>query len=405
MIESVKKKIQLLPSQLQFIRSTKREVLFSGAMRAGKSRVLCYALVKQVLKNPNNTVLLCRRTLKSLKNTTLNTLLRGDNNDPVLPPGSYRHNKMEQFIDVKGGGRINYAGIDNIIKIRSMSLGAIGIDESIEFELEEYTELLGRLSLPAGTRQIYMATNPGVPGNWMHDRFFKNRKETDDMDVIISRTVDNFFLPNDYFETLKLMSESQYKRFALGEWVALENTIYPEFNRDKHIRIRGHGEFIKYMLGVDFGFTNPTAICLIGVDGDNNMHLVEELKRSKLLIGQIVELCEKYHRLEPTVIVDPSAPALIAEFEQAGYTVKKADNSVDSGIARFQNYLHQDKFSCDPSCVEFIKEIENYCYNKDGRPVKINDHLCDSIRYCCSDLVANNTAYQKPQIYFGEDEN
>jgi phage terminase large subunit len=402
MIENKPQNIALLPGQKQFIFSKAKEVLYSGAWRAGKSRVLCYALVKQVIKNPNNTVLLCRRTLESLRGTTLNTLLRGDNNDPVLPLGSYTWNKMEKYIQLNGGGRINYRGIDDVLKIRSMSLGAIGIDESIEFELEEYQELMGRLSLASGTRQIFMATNPGVPGCWMHDRFLKEPHPN--REVILSRTVDNFFLPPDYIEGLKELPETMYRRFALGEWVALENMIYSGFNRNKHLRHREYGEFVSYLLGVDFGFTNPCAIGLFGVDGDKNIHLIEEQKQSKLLIGEISERCQKYSSLKPVVIVDPSAPALIAELEKDGMNVIKADNSVPSGIARMQDYLHRGKFSAEPNCYEFIKEIENYVYDKKGDPVKVDDHEIDLTRYCLNYLVEESLNSKTFCLTLDEDE-
>jgi hypothetical protein len=70
-MNQLKFKQELLPSQERFINSTKKEILFSGAWRAGKSKILCFALLKQVIKNPHNTVLLCRKTLESLKSSTL----------------------------------------------------------------------------------------------------------------------------------------------------------------------------------------------------------------------------------------------------------------------------------------------------------------------------------------------
>ena len=398
MINKISKKINIpmLSSQLKFINSDKREVLFSGAWRAGKSRVLCYALVKQVIRNPNNTVLLCRKTLESLKGTTLNTLIRGDDNDPVLPQGSYYHNKQDKYIQLIGGGRIQYRGIDDILKIRSMSLGAIGIDEAIEFDEMDYLELLGRLSLKTGTRQIFLATNPGVPSNWIYQRFFKNADNN--KEAIISRTIDNIFLPPDYIKGLNDLPETMYKRFALGEWIALENTIYTQFDKKKHVRHRELGEFNSYMLGIDFGFTNPCALTLYGIDGDKNIHLIEEVKKSGLLIGEISKRAQKWYRLEPLTIVDPSAPALIAELESEGFNVKKADNAVDAGIARFQDYLNRNKFSIEPTCIEFLKEIEQYTYNKKGKPVKVDDHILDATRYVINELVESKFV-ETPKLY------
>lgn len=385
------------PKQLELINSNAKETLMSGAWGSSKSFALCLAILKEALVYPKSQILLCRKTFTSLKRSTLITLLYGDN--PIIPKGGYKYNKMDQKITINGNcSEIYLMGLDDIMKVRSMNLSFIAVDECSELDQNEWIELIGRLRSKDGSRRIMGATNPASPSHWLYNRFFIDTKPS--RRVIKSTSLENPYLPKDYIDSLKEMPKNLYDKFVMGEWIALENVIYSQFNRNKHLKSRGYGEFISYMLGVDFGFTCPAALSLLGVDGDNNIHLIEEQKESKLLIGEIVKLAERYHRLEPLVVVDPSAPALIAEFEKSGFNVKKADNSVDSGIARFQDYLHKRKFSSEPSCVEFIKEIENYIYNDDGKPVKVNDHILDSIRYCLNDLVAEETVYSnnKPVI-------
>lgn len=392
------KTFKLLPKQTLFVNSSSKETLMSGAWGSSKSFALCLGILKEATI-PNAQILLCRKTYTALKRSTLQTLLYGDN--PIIPRGAYKFNKIDQTITLNGLNSCIYLmGVDDIMKVRSMNLSFVAVDEASELDENEWIELMGRLRSEHGSRRIVGATNPASPSHWLYNRFFVNTKPS--RLAIKSTSLENPHLPKDYLDSLKEMPESLYNRFVLGEWIALENVIYSQFNRDKHLKHREHGEFNSYMLGVDFGFTCPCALTLLGVDGDSNIHLLEEQKESKLLIGKIVELAERYHKLEPIVIVDPSAPALIAEFEKNGFNVKKADNSVDSGIARFQNYLQKNKFSAEPSCLEFIKEIENYIYDKNGKPVKFNDHIMDSIRYCLNDLVEENISYSRPMLYSGE---
>ena len=292
-------------------------------------------------------------------------------------------------------------GLDDIMKVRSMNLSMVAVDEASELDLSDWMELIGRLRCVDGSRRIIAATNPEGPGHWLYKRFFieinKNRKS------IRTSTIENTHLPPDYIESLKTLPKQLYDKFVLGEWVNLENAVYGEFSRDIHIKTRTLGEFNKYYLGVDFGFTNPCALVFIGVDGDNNIHLIEEQKESKLLISKIVRLAERYRLYNPVVVVDPSAPALIAEFENEGFNVKKADNTIGDGIARMQNYIHLNKFSIDPTCLEFIKEVENYIYDDKGKPYKENDHLLDATRYCCNELVAKVVAPQCFTRIIGEE--
>jgi PBSX family phage terminase large subunit len=390
---------KLLPKQNEFLKSEVKETLMSGAWGSSKSYALCLAILKESAIN-GAQILLCRKNYTALRKSTLQTLLYGAN--PVLPPGSYKFNKVSQQITMNGSGAVIYLlGVEDIMKVRSMNLSFIAVDEVSELNESEWMELIGRLRCTVGSRRIVGATNPASPSHWLYDRFFTNTNKH--RKVIKSTSLDNPFLPQDYFDALNEMPLALYSRFVLGEWIALENVIYSQFDRNTHLKDRDFGEFTKYVLGVDFGFTNPCAMTFLGIDGDNNIHLIAEEKRTRLLMGDIVKLAEKYQEFEPLVIVDPSAPALIAEFEQAGYNVQKADNAVDSGIARVQNYLDQGKISIGSNCTEFIKEIENYIYDDKGKPVKTEDHLLDAMRYCVNEIVQEDY-YTPPLVIMGLEE-
>lgn len=388
---------KLLPKQQEFFDATEKEVLTSGAWGSSKSTALCFAVLKEAMIQ-NAQILLCRKTYTSLRRTTLQTLLYGTN--PIIPKGSYKYNQVSQTIKLNGyGSTIYLAGLDSMEKIRSMNLSLVAIDEASELVEEEWVELMGRLRCESGSRRIIAATNPASPSHFLYQRFYVNKSPN--RRVINSTTFENSFLPKDYLDSLKELPEKLYNRFVMGEWLELDKSIYSMWDRQKHIKTRSMGEFQRYYLGCDWGWTNPTAIGLFGVDGDNNLHLIEESKESKILIGEVVEKCQKYYKLQPIVVVDPSAPALIAEFERAGFTVKKANNSVDEGITRMQNLLGKDKLTVDPSCVEFIKEVENYIYDDKGKPVKINDHMMDCCRYICQEV---DTTMSSAPVLLGFDD-
>ena len=401
--------IEMLPKQLQFIYSDKREIMYSGGFRAGKSRSLCYKAV-MAANIPGNNVLIVRKTLASLKSTTLKTLLEPDVKlPPVLPFGTYTHNKSEGRIDIVGGGTIMYAGCDNEMRIRSSSFGTICIDEGSELEKEEYFELLYRLSNGAsGVQQIVIATNPSSQYHFLYDRFYVEKNPN--REVITACSLDNWFLYEnvpEYIALLKEMTGVQRERYVNGLWCALDKMVYKDWT-NRNIKKRSVDEFKNFYVGVDFGYTAPTAITLIGLDEDNKAHLIEEVKESKLLTNDIIKKVMKYARLKPTVVVDPSAPLIIAELANSGLDAVKANNDVDTGINAMRDRINREYFTIDPSCKEFVKEVMNYGYENDkDKVIKVNDHILDSCRYVLthiSDKMFSKAAYIYPNVNLTDEE-
>ena len=400
--EVIHKNIKLLPSQYKFLHSTKKEVLFSGAYAAGKSLALCYALLKQsTIKN--NTVLLLRKTLTSLKRSTLESLIGGVN--PVLPSNSYTFLKSEGKIMLNGGGSIYILGVDDPVRIRSINAGCIGIDEATEFTNNEYSELLGRLRGQEGSRQIFLATNPASPTHWIYRRFFLEKNF--ERDVILAKTTENIYLPKDYIDNLKELPLHLYRRFVEGRWESnSEWGIYQNFDRDKNCKkLDMELSYEDYIIGVDMGFTHPAAILLVGKMGDR-LFVLKEWRKSKQLMEDICKVVHSFCEnlpIKPTIVVDPSAPTLIAQLQSEGLNAIKANNDVAGGITRVRNKFEIRGDSPDlminEYCTQLISEIECYSYDAETeKPVKVNDDLLDGLRYVCAYVDDQYTEYEKPLL-------
>jgi PBSX family phage terminase large subunit len=382
--------VKLLPVQKQFLAAKEKELLLSGAWGGAKSSALCWKVLKEATID-GAEIMLCRKTYTSLKRSTLVTLLG------IAPKNSYHYNKIDQTIKLNGyTSTIYLMGLDDMNKIGSMNVSMIAVDEASELIEEEWMALLGRIRKDVGCRQLCGATNPASPSHFLYKRFFADKNIN--RRVIRSKSYENPYLPKDYLDSLKELPKHLYDRFVEGEWLALEKAIYSEWNREKHIKSRQLGEFNSYVVGVDFGFTNPCAVTLWGIDGDKNMHLIEEFKRSGMLVSKIADKVQRYEKLEPVIVVDPSAPALIAELKQRGLNADSAENDVEDGIAKIQDYLGRKKLTIDPKATEFVKEIENYARDDNGKPIKIDDHLVDSARYAIHHVVPNEVLKNKPFI-------
>ena len=86
------------------------------------------------------------------------------------------------------------------------------------------------------------------------------------------------------------------------------------------------------------------------------------------------------------IICDNAEPKSIAELQNEGIKAESSRKGRDSrnhGIQLIQNY----QIVIHPKCVEFQKEISNYCWEKDrdgrltGKPDHEFSHGMDSMRY------------------------
>lgn len=390
----------VLPKQAKFLQSNKKEVLYSGAFRAGKSKALCIKAVERA-SLPGNVVGLCRKTSTSLKRTTLRTLLNSDGDlPPVLPAGTYEHYKQDKLIKIKNGGEILYFGFDDEETIASLGVGCMCVDEGSELNEDEYTMLLGRISMKTDPlRQLFTATNPSSPHHFLYNRFFKN--PTNMQEVVKTKSKDNFFLPKDYLEMLNSFTGQRKARYVEGEWVAFEGLVYDIFNRDDHVMVRDCN-FKEIILTLDEGYTNPAVILKCGIDGDGRIHIMKEFYERRILQDRLISEAEDMKGSYS--IVDPSAASLIASMESRGLSVEKGNNKVVPGIFAVLNRLKVQKdklprLTVDPSCVNTIMEFESYQWKgKDKEePVKELDHAMDAVRYIIMHLDAGDML--DPHIY------
>ena len=389
---------QLLPKQEEFIKAQEREVLYSGAFGAGKSRAVCFKLLIRACV-PGARELLTRKTNVALKKTTLHTLLQRDGDlQPVLPTGTYEHNKSEQRIKIKGGGEILYDGLDSPTKIGSLQLTGVGVDEAVEFTENDWTMLRGRIRVNVAglPNQIYGACNPGAPSHFLAKRFglALKAKAVSNCRAISTASKENPFLPADYLADLNTLTGVAKKRFVEGLWVGSEGLIYDKWNREIHIRTRK--EKWKFtIIAIDEGYSNPFCALRLNVDGDGRVHVDREIYQTKLLnrdkIERVKIMIESPR--STTAVIPPEAADLIDEFILADIATEPADNSVFSGIMKVQQYLEDPgdgkaRLTIDPCCENLIREMESYEWRPEkDAPVKAFDHAVDALRYGIMDVA------------------
>lgn len=226
MVKTIEYKFQPHPDQARFFEETSLEVLFGGSRGPGKSAALVNYIFLYALRYPGARMLLARRKLTMLLNSTYNTLREW------IPSDLYVYNASSHVIRFVNGSELIMTGLDSnedLDRFSSMELALVAIDEAQEVLEDHYVSLLSRLrqKLPDGTYppfKMLCTANPAVC--YLRNRFILNPIPGKRVFIQSLTEANKANLPPDYFERLKEAYKDTpilYKQMVEGNWDISEN--------------------------------------------------------------------------------------------------------------------------------------------------------------------------------------
>jgi hypothetical protein len=233
------------------------EILLSGSVGSAKSLLACHIISTHIRLNPHAGVMIGRRTLKDLKNTTWSMLL---DHDPLLR--KYL-NKAEMKIELPWGAKIYGVSWDdgNYDKFRSYALSLAVIEELTENDnMDFYREIRMRIGRARASEFAVVAlTNPDSPHHPAHEYFIENQSPS--RKVFYSRTEDNPFIPRWYIESLKRdLPQRLIDRMLYGIWNELDSErVYYSFTDERNLIDEEYIWDPRLPLDLMFDFNNSKA--------------------------------------------------------------------------------------------------------------------------------------------------
>lgn len=80
------------------------------------------------------------------------------------------------------------------------------------------------------------------------------------------------------------------------------------------------------------------------------------------------------------VVTEDDARQVIELYRDAGVDIDHANKAVEAGVQKVFDLIQLKRFRVFSTCVEWFEEFRQY-HRKDGKIVKVNDHLMDATRY------------------------
>jgi phage terminase large subunit len=226
--------------------------------------------------------------------------------------------------------------------------------------------------------QIPMSTHPEV--THIHTTWYDNRKN----------------LNPDYLEKIKILRTSDPAAYAhryLGQWLTRkEGVIYPNWIE---------GEFdltLPYGYGLDFGFTNPDAMCKVAVDDARKLvYLHEEMYATKQS-NETIKTSVSEIGGNDLIVADSNEPRTIEALQSTGLNVQKVEKYPGCVVDRIR-ILSDYTWVVTPESYNAKFEFNNYIWNdkKASIPLDKNNHLIKAGEYIATRLLEGSTvlAYSK----------
>jgi hypothetical protein len=249
---------------IEFHKSSAKYKVLVGGLGSGKTRMAVEELIVLMSENPGIEIFVMRKTMPSLRDSTLNEFLK------LIPSelGKFNH-RTDTFYCVNNA-KLMFRGLDEPSKIKSTNVSIIVLDEAEEFTFEDFITLKGRIRQmkPDGAaypHHFILILNPVDDTHWIYKQFVTNASQYQDTGgllLLVLSTYDNLkHLPSDYIQTVTAgLSAQEIERFIFGKWgsIVKGSPVYADvFNPGIHLVKWNKDSSHLLLRGWDFGYNHP----------------------------------------------------------------------------------------------------------------------------------------------------
>lgn len=393
-------KIQFNSVFKEFNNTKCRYRLAKGSAGSGKSVDIAmdYILKLSDAKYKGANLLVVRQTEASHKDSTFAELIGAINRMGLQAFWSYTTTPLSLTCKATGNSVI-FRGFNDMRardRVRSITfpqgkLTWVWCEEATELQESDIDilddRLRGGLDNPNLYYQMTFSFNPVSAQHWIKRKYWDYA--SDDIFKCHSTYLDNRFIDEAYHRRMLMRKEQDpdgYRIYGLGEWGETGGLILHNFVIEDLPK-----EFDRYdtiLYAQDFGFNHANCILEVG-HKDGEIYILRELYVFEKDTDEIIQLATGAgYDKRKIMYCDSAEPDRIKMWQKAGYRARAVVKGAGSVKAQI-DYLKQHKIHIDGSCINTIKEIQQWKWQKDTKtglyidePVGVFDDAMACLRYC-----------------------
>lgn len=398
-IKVIKREIEILPKQREFLQATEKLLIYRGSIRSGKTYV---GAIKTALHcQDGETILSLSPTYQMAVSNVAETL--EEVCELLQIPCKISMSKKEAYI---GKGKVIFRTGESPDAIRGFAADRMWIDEASFFKNKDaYLRGYGRLSKNP-KRQVYITSSPNSK-DWV----YKLTKTSKSVRLITQALIDNYFLDEDFFNTLLDEyggDDSPFARQELyGEIVNFNEAYFPVSRIKYSDNIRLQSVCQAFDLGYTKGAKSDySAYAICGIDYDNNfvvMHVErwkfetpatkEKIKELAGELGESVPVLIEANGTQVSVYQDLSISPELQDYQliPVGTVSSKPTRSMGLSTAMQSGRVVFNEAPWNELAKE---EIEEFTYDDTHE----HDDMVDAIVMCYNYLKHGNATLGRKRV-------
>ncbi len=378
--------------QEKALNSNKRFIACLSGIQSGKTFTGCMWLIKEILKGWNEgkdySYLIAAPTYKILQQSTIRKWLE------LAPAWLGEYKEQKSVFELKNKGIIYIRSTEDPYGLEGMTLKAAWLDEAGQMPDEVWRVVQGRLAILSG--RCIITTTPYI-FNWVYKDILQCKDTDKDLEVIQWESKDSPWFPKAEYERQRKLAEGDpnlmaaFEKRYRGMFRSMTGLVFPLWH-NKYVQPEvdyRNTTFKEFVGGIDWGFTNPAAIEIIGIkDEKPKFVVVDEWYQQGRVIEEIAAACVQMMQKWNVRLfyADPSRPDYIQELNNRRIPVMIGDNDIQKGVASIQRKIKVEDFGITVKCPNLLEEMKAYHYPEtelDGKeePIAQFNHAIDACRY------------------------
>ena len=317
-----------------------------------------------------------------------------------------KDNAKDKVIELSNGSTVRMGSVNQVDSVVGRSYDLIIFDEAALTDGRDAFNVALRPTLDKDNSKALFISTPRGKSNWFAE--FWNRGFSEEFPEWASVRATYKSNPrmseNDITEARKSMSEAEFRQEYEADFNTYEGQIWT-FDAIECVANLEDLDISKMdvFAGLDVGYRDPTAFCVIGYDWEEEKYYVldEYLNSERTTEQHAKEIQKRMDKWDiDFIFIDSAAQQTRFDFAQ-NYDISttNAKKSVLDGIAHVAAIVDNNNLIVDQRCVETLSCLDQYQWDPNPNLAKEKpkhnyaSHMADALRYGLYSFITSSVSF------------